>query len=225
MKLDRKLDRKPGVREQHLLRKKDNPLFSQEQRSVSSDDFDKARLMDDMDVDRYMRCFEDLVQQAIDLKPNADSQVVLELKEQLDQNYQQICALPGDTEKIKKAILTLLDLVMKSVWKGVGEDAVAQQKLRDEEIARETHFKVQEISLVAALTHEHSPVIEDELVPSLLSESEGDLSITLSLFDDDQLLSLAADASKYLAEQDSSHDYPQAWLRLAQMEKQINERN
>lgn len=220
-----KLDRKPGVREQHLLRKKDNLLFSQQQRSVSSDDFDKARLMDDLDVDRYIRRFEGLVQQAVDLKPNADSQVILELKEQLDQNYQQICALPGETEKVKKAILTLLDLVMKSVWKGVGEDAVAQQKLRDEEVARATHFKIQEISLVAALTHEQSPIVEEELIPSLLSESEDDLTITLSLFDDEQLLSLAADASKYLSERDSSHRHPQAWLRLTQMEKQVNERN
>lgn len=216
-----KLDRKPGMRELHLLRKKDNPLFSKDGARISNDQIYKARLEDDVDARDFMENFRKLVQEAVDLKPNTPSDTILDLKERLDQAYQHACALPGDTAEAKNAIRKLLDLIMKSVREGAGSDQVALQKLRDEDAARKAHFELQEIGLVAALTHDQSPVAEDELIPSLLSETEDILQITLALFDPDQLALILRDAEKFLNELDSKHHYTEAWSRLDVIRQQL----
>ena len=214
-------DRKPGIREQHLLRKKDNPLFSENEDGISNDRIYKARLEDDVAAREFMENFRKLMQEAVDLKPNTPSDTILELKERLDQAYQHACALPGDTGEVKNAIRKLLDLMMKSVRDGAGADQTAQQKLLEEDAARKAHFELQEIGLVAALTHDQSPIAEDELIPSLLSETEEILQITLALFDPEQLALILKDAEMFLNNLDSEHYYTEAWSRLNVIRQQL----
>ena len=60
---------RPGIREQHLLRKQDNSLFDPSQRRVSTEDLARARLHDGMERDDFMLAFQALVQNAIELEP------------------------------------------------------------------------------------------------------------------------------------------------------------
>jgi len=208
------IDTRPGVREAHLLRKRDNPLFSRAAREVSNEALASARLQDGMEMDRFIQEFQALVQRAVALEPNTPSETVLELKEELDRGYQQACALPGDQSAVKAAIRKLLGVIMRAVRSGSGNDAYAARQLDEEDLARQTHFELQELPLVAALTHPESPVAADELIPSLLSEDDASLERCLTLFDDRQLAEIRQDAAQYLQRIDADRRLSDAWRRL-----------
>jgi hypothetical protein len=212
------LQGKPGVRERHLLRKKRNPLFDEKQSDVSNDDLARARLDDGVEMDRFMNDFQLLVHKAVDLKPNTPSETILEIKQELDRSYQQACALPGDQEHIKSAIKKLLMHIMQAIRAGAGNDAYAKQQLDDEETARKLHFELQELPLVSALTHPHSPIAEDELIPSLLSEPAETLTRTLQLFDKNQISSILSGAEVILAQRDPQRVLADAWHGLKLIE-------
>ena len=143
---------------------------------------------------------------------------MLEIKAALDKAYQQACALPGDQTPVKQAITRLVAAIMRAIWSGVGEDALAKQELEDEETARRAHFSLQELPLVSALTHPNSPISEGELIPSLLSEPEETLAPSLTIFDTDQLSVLCEDARTFLSQQDPDRALDDAWRRLELIE-------
>jgi hypothetical protein len=209
---------RPGIREQHLLRKMDNPLFDEAQRQVGKDDLAQARLEDGVAKDRFVSDFQALVQRAVDLEPDAPSETVLELKEALDRSYQEACALPGDMETVKQSIRRLVGIIMQAVRAAAGDDSRAQQELMEEDAARQAHYELQELPLVAALMHPDSPIAAHELIPSLLSEAGPSLSRTLTLFDEQQLARIFHDAAAFLAQRDPTHNLPEAWQRLEVIE-------
>lgn len=208
-----------GIREQHLLRKKDNPLFAESGRNISNEVLARARMEDGVEMDAIMSDFQSLVQRAAALEPNTPSETILEIKEQLDHSYQRCCTLPGDQTAVKDAIRKLIDMIMRAVEKGIGNDAYARQQLEDEALARELHFKMQELPLVAALTAADSPVAEDELVPSLLSEPAETLEPTLQLFDETQMAAIFNEASTFMEQKDPGKKLTDAWQRLSMIER------
>ncbi len=207
-------DNLPGVRERHLLRKRNNPLFSEDARSVTSEELATARLNDGLEMDKFLQEFQLLVQRAVELEPNTQSETILEIKEQLDHSYQRVCALPGDQAAIRNAIRQLIEIIMDAVRSGIGNDAYAERQLEEEVIARQAHFELQEVPLVADLTHAESPVSETEFIPSLLSEEEPSLERSLLLFDESQLAIICNDADTYLLEVDPEKLLVEAWRRL-----------
>src|SRR5690606_7819356 len=111
--------------------------------------------------------FRALVQRAIELSPQEESEVILKLKEDLDRAYEQCCGLPGDNSETKAALRKLLDIVMRAVWRGAADDPAAQTNLREEEVARATHFELLEHPLVADLIRPDSPIEPDELAATV----------------------------------------------------------
>lgn len=208
-----------GIREQHLLRKKDNPLFDESERNVSNEILARARMEDGVEMDAFMSEFQALVQRSVALEPNSPSETILEIKEKLDHSYQRCCALPGDQSAVKSAIRKLIDTIMRAVEAGIGNDAYARQKLEEETMARELHFSLQELPLVAALTSADSPVAENELIPSLLSEPADTLASTLQLFDETQLASIFKEAGTFMQRQDPERKLIDAWQRLQLIEQ------
>ena len=208
-----------GIREQHLLRKKDNPLFDESERDVSNEVLARARMEDGVEMDAFMADFQSLVERAVALEPNTPSETILEIKERLDHSYQQCCALPGDQTAVKTAIRKLIETIMRAVENGIGNDAYARQQLEEEALARELHFKLQELPLVAALTAANSPIAENELIPSLLSEPAETLALTLQLFDDTQMAAIFNDASTFISNTDPEQKLPGVWQRLQLIER------
>ena len=209
---------KPGIREQHLLRKRHNPLFGDEQSDVSEHELVRARIDDGVEMDGFLQAFQQLVQKAVDLEPNTPSETILEIKEALDRSYQQACALPGEQEQIKSAIKKLLASIMRAIRAGAANDSYAQLQLDEEDAARKSHFELQELPLVSGLTHPNSPIAADELVPSLLSEPAETLLPTLQLFDEKQIASILVGAEALLKEKDPQRSLADAWRRLQLIE-------
>ena len=189
-----KFSQHPGPRERHLRRRHGNPLFPASVREVSDAQLQEARKTDDKELNHFLRYFRDLVQDAIDLKPEAESKTILDIKERLDKCYAHCCALPGEQSDIQTAIHKLIEVIMKAVRQGAANDPVALDKLAEEEQARQMHYKLMQFSLIADLMLEDSPISKSELTPSLLTESETVLVAALQLFDQNQLAQIYQEA-------------------------------
>lgn len=210
---------KPGARERHLLRRKNNPLFPPERQTVSPQEFAQTLRQDREDVTGFMQHFQDLVAKAVNLETNADSQVILDLKQELDHSYETCCGLSDDQSEIKQAIRKLLQVIMKAIWLGAEQDPQAQSKLRDEETARNLHFQLLETPLVADLLNPESPIQQNELSPTLLSASEAELHQALQLFEAEQLASICSEGKQLLLNLEAHDEVTEsAWDRLTQME-------
>lgn len=212
----------PGAHERQLIRCADNPLFPPKRRQVIQIEINQAQRRDQEEMQAFLDHFRALVQRAIDLPSQADSEVVLKLKEDLDQAYEQACGLAGDTREIKAALRKLLEIVMRAVWRGAGDDAAAQVNLREEEAARATHFALLEHPLIADLIRPDSPIGPDELIATLLSESAPALAAALALFDTAQLALLCQDGRRLLDSlTEPSAAVDTARTRLSDMERQL----
>ena len=219
MKLN--FSRFPGAHERQLLRHSDNPLFPDDKRQILQVEIHQAQRKDVEEALAFQEEFRTLVQRAIDLSPQEDSEIILKLKEDLDQAYERCCGLAGDTHELRAALKKLLEIVMQAVWRGAADDAAAHANLREEELARATHFQLLEQPLIADLIRPDSTIGSDELVPILLNESESSVAAALGLFDGDQLTLLCQDARKFLQSLDKSVATETAYKRLSQMDKHL----
>lgn len=209
----------PGAHERRLQRMHDNPLFPAERRGVTQADVALARQRDAEERDRFLADFQTLLQEAVNLSGTVESDVILSLKERLDQAYERCSSLPGDVREIKQALRRLVGVIMHRVRTHAADDPQALAKLRDEDIARETHYELQDFPLVADLLRDDNPVREDELVPSLLSESRESLAAALQLFEPEQIGLIAREASALLSQcQQEGRSLPEAWKRLREIE-------
>jgi hypothetical protein len=211
----------PGRRERHLQRRHNNPLFGIPAPEASRGELDRARSADRQEAEKFEHRFVQLVQQAAGLQPNEDSEVILQLKESLDQAYEQACGLPGDWSAQKQAIAQLTALIMAAVIRGAGNDAQALEELDQEQTARAMHYRLLEHPLVADLLHPDAPVPAQDLAPTLLCVDEPSLQAALELFDPQQLTQLAEDAGAALANAAPAGPPPGAAERLEQIRLQL----
>lgn len=209
----------PGVHERHVQRRENNPLFPEQRRNISQQDIHTAQRDDREAFTDFMDRFRQVVDRAVNLDANVDSQMVLDLKQDLDKCYEECAGLAGDQREIQEAIRKLIDTIMLAIWKGAEQDPQAQVKLREEETARELHFTLLQTPLVADLLNPQSPIQGDELLPTLLSASEEDLTQALQIFHPEQLGSLSQDGHALLEQLRTEQiDVSQAEERLQQIE-------
>lgn len=209
----------PGRRERHLRRKQDNPLFPEQEREISESALEAAQKLDHEELVAFISDFRKLVQEAFDLKPNEGSEVILRLKERLDQAYEQAAGLADDQTETRDAIKKLLAIIMSTVRNGARDDPTAQLELAQEEQARATHFELLQHPLVADLLDPASVIAENELAATLLSASRKELDAVLILFDQEQLTLLCAESERLLDVAD--HSQPSAIDRLQQMREHL----
>jgi len=211
-----KFSNQPGSRERHLKRKYQNPLFSGSE--VVAEDVLLAQKQDAEEVESFMEAFRALVEQAAGLDANAEADVVLKIKEQLDKAYEQCAGLAGDHVEIRGMLEQLIKAVMQSMWKAIGPDPEARSKLEMEESARQAHFALLQEPLIVDLLSPDSCIIEQDLVPALLSESAGAVRLAMQLFEPEQQAQLCSMAKQLVDGADQSLDIvAQAGLRLAEM--------
>lgn len=212
----------PGPRERHLQRKYRNPLFADGDQ-IDARQVREAHEQDLAELDYFLRYFRDLVQEAVELEPNSDSDVILDIKERLDQCYVHCCALPGDHSEIKQSVGKLVQVIMAAVRQGAANDPVALGKLDEEEEARQMHNRLADEVFVADLILPDSPIGQDELVPSLLSESAEAVLAAVQLFDAEQLSTIYQEARQLVEKAaQQGHTLTEAEQRLQQIEAALS---
>ena len=203
----------PGRHERHFLRKLDNPLFDAPIIDFSDEELLEVQRLDNDELLGYLTDLRTLVQRAIALNPNEESQVILDLKADLDESYEKACTLTDDQRSNKEAISQLLEVIMKTVRSSAGNDTLAQQQLEDEVLARATHYRLLEHPIVADILDPDTRIQPQELVAALLSESGKGLAAALEIFDAEQLQQTIADARQLLGSMDPAPDDAQARFR------------
>ena len=191
--------KRPGRHERHYRRRVGNPLFAEAPAEVDGDVLLEAQRLDHEELLAFLSELRATVQRAIDLKPNEGSEVVLDLKEQLDRLFETSAGLAEDHAENQAAIRQLLEVVMRNVERAAAGDPQALDELAQERIARANHFDLLRSALVADLLHPDSCIDAAELAPSLLSAEAAELDAALQLFDPEQLRRLHVDAEQCLA--------------------------
>jgi hypothetical protein len=189
----------PGCQESHLKRLYHNQLLRPET-PITQEMVNQAHQQDLQELEEFKQAFVDLMNQAVSLKPNTDSDVILKLKEDLDRLYEQCSGLVGSVSDYKKGIEKLTRVVMQAVWAGAGDDTQAQAELAQEEAARAQHYELLEIPLVSHLLRDDSPITEDQLVAVLLGEDVDHVRQILTLFDHEHLVDMKRQAEEILNE-------------------------
>ncbi len=155
--MDLPFTHRSGRRERHLRRRHENPLFAWPLGEVAPEDLLAAQRADHDEMESFRAAFGDLIQRAINLPGDADSDTVLGLKQDLERQYEQSFGLPDDHARERAALRKLINLIMKAMRRAAGSDPLARQELADEEQAREIHFRLLEQPLVADLLHPRAP--------------------------------------------------------------------
>ncbi|MEW8535576.1 MAG: hypothetical protein AB2565_00335 [Candidatus Thiodiazotropha endolucinida] len=208
---------RPGRHERHLLRKHENPLFPEAARQLTQAQLREAQRRDHEELVAYIGYLRGLVGEAVALGPHEQSDVILGLKERLDQAYETACRLADDQTPNKEAIKKLVEVIMRSVWKGSGNDSLAHQELEQEEIARRAHYELLESPLVADLLDPESPIAQDELLPALLSADQAEFEAAVTLFDPVQLKALLTQAVSQPIPDASGEIFEQGVARMEQI--------
>jgi len=214
----------PGRHERHYRRRLDNELFENPVRGFRDDQLLETQRLDHEELIAFLGELRETVQRAVSLKPNEETQVVLDLKSDLERLYEAAAGLADEQEGNKTAIRQLVAIIAQTIRGSAAGDPLAMSELEQEEAARAMHFGLLQQPLVADLLHPETLIGADELVPTLLSESEAAVAAALHIFDESQLAELLARAQRLLAERDPQRQrFPNAWQRLRQMEARLAE--
>ena len=189
----------PGRHERHFRRKLKNSLFPRPLDDYTNDDLLEVQRLDHEEIVAFLAKLRKLVEQAVALKQSEESDVVLDLKAELEKTYETACRLGDQQGNNKSAIRDLLKVIMATVRAHAGEDAKAESELQQEEMARQHHFSLLEYKLVADLIDADSLILEDELAAVMLTEEEGQVKKALELLDENQRRLLAAEALELLS--------------------------
>lgn len=183
----------------------------------------EAQRLDHHELIAFVQDLREAVASAVRLQGNEASEVVLGLKERLEQLYERAAALAEDQSTNRAAIRKLIEVIMRSVRQAAGSDPLAQAELEQEERARALHFAQLEHPLVADLLAPDSLIEPDELAATLLCEPDAGLAAALVLLDTGQLAQLCVDARLRLEARDPDRSRPDAWAALARMEARLAE--
>ena len=209
----------PGSHERQLRRRAGNPLFNAVLQQVTQQEVDEARLLDQQEAQEFLEEFRGLVQRAVDLKPNEESEVILELKAKLDRAYVECTAMAGDHQQILLALRKLIEVVMHAVRASVGDDAKAKTELDDEEAARRAQFELLTHPLGADLMRPDTVIERDQLAATLLSETEEAIRAALWLFEPEQLATLREEAGDLaLGLRNQGEELPELWDKIKLLE-------
>lgn len=204
-----------GMHERHLRRKDSNPLFGVPAPQFPMDAYAEARRLDSEEMGRFQADMRQVIQQAIDLDANVESEVVLELRAKLDQLYARCSGLGGNCGEHKRSIRKLIDVVMNAVWQAAADDPMARMELEQEEVARQQHFCLMEYPLISDLMRPDTPISQDELLPTLLQADEDELEAVMWMFEPEQLQDIREQAHTLLVERrEQGYALPEAWASL-----------
>jgi len=188
---------RPGSRERQLKREYKNPLFPGSE-AISPEQLKQAQDDDLAELKAFGESFQALLEQATQLDANVQSDVILKLKSDADQLYEQAAGLPGNNAEAQDALLRLVDVVMQAVRYGAGDDPRALSELEQETEAREMQKRLLTLPLVVDLLRPDSVITPENLAATILSVSEEELYGALQLFEREHIVHLYEDAKQLI---------------------------
>ena len=209
---------KPGPRERHLQRKYNNPLFSIPQ-TITQHTIQMAQQQDLLAMQQFMVVFRELVQRAVALDKNVESDIVMLLKAQLEQQYALCSGLAGQPAAIQAALRKLIAAISSTLRTTSRDDPHALEKLDKDDEHTALHLRLCDHLIVSDILNPDGIISGDEQIASLLNESEDSLQAALALYPPERISVMVEEAKILLGSiVAKGHSLPAAWQRLAQME-------
>jgi len=209
----------PGPRERQLQRKWNNPLFGISASTITQQNMLTAQRQDQLAMELFMEQFNERVQQLVKLDKNVESEVILLLKAQLEQQYAVCTGLPGQPVAIQDAIKKLIAAISSTLRVTSKDDPHALEKLSNDAEHTRLHLHLCNYLIVSDILNPNEIISNDEQIPTLLNESEDALQAALALFPPERLKLMIEEAKILLKKTEAEgHRLPLAWQRLAQME-------
>ncbi len=208
----------PGPRERHLQRKFNNPLFIGSG-VFTQQEIQNAQQKDNAAMQQFMEQFRELVQRAIKLDKSVESDVVMLLKAQLEQQYAVCTGLPGRPVAIQDAIKKLIAAISATLRDASKDDPHALEKLSKDEEHTDLHLQLCDYLIISDMLNPAEIISDDEKFLALLNEPEEALRAALALFPPERIGMMAEEGKILLRKIEADgHSLPLAWQRLAQME-------
>lgn len=209
---------KPGPRERQLQRKSNSPLFVG-CGLINQQDVDFAQRKDHIALQEFMLQFRELVQRAVKLDKNVESEVILLLKAQLEQQYALCSGLPGQPVAIQEAIRKLIAAISNTLRISSKDYLHALEKLDKDEQHTLLHLQLCDHLIVSDMLNPDEIIGNNEHIPTLLNESEQGLQAALALFPPERIKQMVEEGKSLLKKiETQGHTLQAAWQRLAQME-------
>jgi ribosomal protein S20 len=207
-----------GPRERQLQRRLNNPLFSASA-TITQQAVQAAQQQDQQATQQFMEQFRELVQRAVKLDKNVESDVILLLKAQLEQQYAVCTGLPGQPAALQDALKKLITAISTTLRTASKDDPDALEKLGKDEAHTALHLQLCDHLIVSDILNPDEIISNDEQLPTLLNESEEGLRAALALFPPERISVLVDEGKALLKKIDTEgHSLPQAWQRIAQMQ-------
>ncbi len=209
---------KPGPRERQLQRKLNNPLFVIPQ-SITQLSILDAQHKDSTAMQQFMEQFRELVQRAVGLDKTVESDVIMLLKAQLEQQYAVCTGLTGQPQQIQAALRKLIAAISSTLRAASRDDPNALEKLDKDEEHTNLHLQLCDFLIVSDLLNPDDVIGDDEKISALLNEPEEALQAALALFPPERIAVMVEEGRSLLRKiETDGHTLPAAWQRLAQME-------
>ncbi len=217
-----KFSTQPGCWERQLQRQYNNPLFIETAPLINQRQVDVAQHKDQEARQQFIERFHALLEEFTQLKPQADSEKIFDLQSRIDQLYSECAGNGGDFREEKAGLKKLSALIYQAILNSGQHEANVLEELEQAEMARQMHFTLLENAVIAHLLREDSPIGQNELVPTLLSEDEPSLRAAMSLFDMQQQQILCDIAKQLLTRLQSQNLIDEdVWQRLSIMEQPL----
>ena len=212
--------KQPGPRERHLQRKYNNPLFGKVgTQEVTQELIHLAQRQDHTAMQQFMEDFRELVQRAVKLDKSVDSDVIMLLKAQLEQQYAVCTGLPGQPAAIQEAIKKLIAAISSTLRSSSKDDPLALEKLDKDEEHTKLHLHLCEYLIVSDILNPEEIISDDEKLLALLNEVDDALQAALALFPPERIAQMVEDGKLLLKKLEAEgSNVPLAWQSLAQME-------
>lgn len=207
-----------GPRERQLQRKWNNPLFMN-CGVITQQHIQQAHQQDTDAMRQFMEQFRELVERVIKLDKNVESDVILLLKAQLEQQYAVCTGLPGQTAAIQDAIKKLINTISTTLRSTSQADSHAIEKLDKDEEHTTLHLHLCDYLIVSDILNPDEIISSDEQIPTLLNETEDALQAALALLPPERIKQMVEEGAALLKKIEATgHSLPLAWQSLAQME-------
>jgi hypothetical protein len=213
-----RFSKQPGPRERQLQRRLNNPLFGASG-MLRQQDVDTAQQLDHIAMQQFMEQFREVVQRALALDKNVESEVILMLKAQLELQYAVCTGLPGQPVAIQEAIKKLIGAISSTLRSTSRDDPHALEKLGNDEEYTRLHLLLCDQLIVSDILNPDEIISNEELMPTLFCETEVGLQAALAMFPPERIRFMIEEGIVLLKTVEAEgHSLPAAWQRLAQME-------
>ena len=214
-----KFSKQAGPRERQLQRKLNNPLFGISATTITQQNILTAQQQDQFAMQIFMEQFKELVQQTVKLDKNVESDVILLLKAQLEQQYAVCTGLPGQPVAIQDAIKKLIAAISSTLRATSKDDPHALEKLGNDEEHTRLHLHLCDQLIVSDILNPDDIISDNEQIATLLNETEDALQAALALFPPERIGLMVEEGQALLQKIEAEgHSLPAAWQRLAQMD-------